>query len=598
MNNLFPLIPVKLLFIGLTIYIWKQLLQRGRELNQPAISRYMLAFAVLSIVLSVISMGKIYPYGALTDLLIFAVATTLVMALPTRKLPVRILAALLIALPLSGPLIYLLHYQVVGGAMNKDSFIAVFQTTSAEASEYLASFTSVISVIPLILAAVLVIWIVQKNADTERRTLPLKPALLLTAAAVIMLIVTPLERGLFTFPADVYALYKEELVKAKERRTLFSQRNTEEYQASKQEKGEVYIVVVGESLNKHHMGIYGYDLDTTPNFSKLQSEGNLFVALNSFANYPGTMAALSQALTAANQKNNKAYTDSAGIVELLNQAGFTTHWIGNQPLSNSYDMILGLIAKEAQDVQLTFDTQFHSMSDRNQQPDGVLLPLVKATLAKRNPEKNQVIFVHLMGNHTDYCKRYPEEFNRYTVPALQTAWEYVFKGGLGHSRECYDNSVLYNDFVVTSMISELKSSLGESGIGGLLYFSDHSDDIERGVGHSSANYSVDMVESPAVVWLSPAYQQHNPEKMRSLRQNINQFYPNDFIFDTVIGMTGTRTEGPVYCAECDLFNPDYRLPLSEARTVHGKLAYQPLKNYQEQTKLAEAGQKEDSFTVQ
>ena len=578
MSALFPLIPIKLLFIGLTVYIWTQLIKRGTALNQPRVSRFMLGFALLSVVLSVISVGKIYPYGAVTDLLIFAAATSLFMALRMRTLAGRFLGLLIIAIPLLGPLAYLLHYQVVGGAMNKDSFIAVFQTTSAEASEYLASFTSVMSLIPLLLATALLIWIVKHNVGSERKTLPIKTAATYVLLAVLMIAIAPLEKGLFTYPVDVYVSYQQEMTTTKERMAQFSERNVEkDYHISKEGQGEIYVVVVGESLNKHHMGVYGYELDTTPNLQRLKDEGNLFVADNSFSNYPGTMSALSHALTAANQKNNKHYTESLGIVELMNEAGFVTHWLGNQPLSNSYDMILGLIAKEAQDVQLTFDIEFHSMSHKHHQPDGVLLPLYEQILAQRDAGKNQVIFVHLMGNHTDYCERYPEEYKRYEVSPMDALYSHIFKGGLGHSRECYDNSILYNDHVVSTLVDDLQSALGEEGIGGLIYFADHSEDIERGVGHSSANFSFDMVESPTLVWLSPAYQQTNANKTAALRHNLGQYYPNDFIFDTVIGMSGSQMEGSSYCSSCDLFSFDYDLPLENARTMHGKLAYKPLK---------------------
>ncbi|MCD8521428.1 MAG: phosphoethanolamine transferase [Saccharospirillaceae bacterium] len=579
MSALFPLIPVKLLFIGLTVYIWTQLIRRGTVLNQPRASRFMFAFALLSVVLSVISVGKIYPYGAVTDLLIFAAATSLFMALPMRSLAGRFSGFLIIALPLLGPLTYLLHYQVVGGAMNKDSFIAVFQTTRAEAGEYLASFTSVMSIIPLLLAIALLVWIVKHNVGNERKVLPVKTATTYFLLSILMIALAPLEKGLFTYPVDVYVSYQKEMATTKERMAQFSERNIKkDYRISKEGEGEVYVVVVGESLNKHHMGVYGYELDTTPNLQRLKDEGNLFIADNSFSNYPGTMAALSHALTAANQKNNTSYTESPGIVELMNEAGFMTHWLGNQPLSNSYDMILGLIAKEAQDVQLTFDIEFHSMSHKNHQPDGVLLPLYKDILAQRDAGKNQAIFVHLMGNHTDYCERYPEAFKRYEVSAMDALYSHIFKGGLGHSRECYDNSILYNDYVVSTLIGELQNALGENGIGGLLYFADHSEDIERGVGHSSANFSYDMVESPALIWLSPAYQQIQTNQTAALRHNLSQYYPNDFIFDTVIGMTGTQMEGSHYCNSCDLFSFAYDLPAENARTMHGKLAYKPLKD--------------------
>ncbi len=577
MNSIFPLIPIKLIFLAATIYIWKQLFKHGLEKQQTKAAKMMLAAGVLSIVLSVISVGKIYPYGVAVDLLVFATATTLFMTLPKSSFPLRLLATLVLAIPIMGPLAYLLHYIVVGGAMNKDSFIAVYQTTGNEAFEYLSTFTSVVAILPVIALLILLAWVGKHEGKTSR-TLPTQVAIKLIATSVFLIALAPIEKGLFSHPVKVYISYIEEIQSSKERLSSFNARDIKKsYTATKDEKGEVYVVIVGESLNKHHMSVYGYPLNTTPELKKLQQQDDLYIAANSYSNYPGTMAALSYALTEANQKNQKTYLESVGLVEVLNDAGFITHWLGNQPLSNSYDMILGLIAKEAQDVQLTFDIEFHSMSHKNHKPDGVLLPLYSTKLDQLDDQQSHVIFVHLMGNHTNYCERYPEEYNRYEVSALDAAWLHIFKGGLGHSRECYDNSVLYNDFVVSEIITGLRQSLGEQGVGGVLYFADHSEDIKRGVGHSTANFSYDMVESPAIMWLSEGYKQKHPEKTSSLVANQSAFFPNDFIFDTVLGMTNTQIRGDIYCEHCDLFSSKYRLPAKEATTLHGKKPYIPVK---------------------
>lgn len=579
MKSLFSLIPLKILFLGLTIYIWRTLFRSGKDTGQTRTVVTLLSLALLSIGLSIISVGKIYPYGVVSDLLLFASACAIVMALPVRRLWATLVAAVVLTLIAAGPMIYMAHYQVVGGPVNKDSFIAVFLTTKDEALEYLSSFTSVISLIPLLVFAGLIYFLLRhrsRTASRAMRPLPAAAICLFTAASLFMM---PLEKGLFTYPVIVFQSLQQELKVSQERLDLFKNRTTQTYEASKAEKGEVYIVVVGESLNKHHMGIYGYHNQTTPGLQSLKDSGDLYVMKDSYSNYPGTMAALSHALTEANQRNDKHYTESVGIVELLNSAGFDTSWIGNQPLSNSYDMILGLIANEAKSVTLTFDTKFHTMSHKNHQPDGVLLPLIDKALKSQSDESSQVIFVHLMGNHTDYCERYPAEYNKYTIKAFDAFMMHIFKGGLGHSVECYDNSVLYNDFIITSIISDLQARLGEQGVGGLIYFADHSDDVKRGVGHSTANYSIDMVESPAMIWLSHGYKARHPEKVSALKNNEAKLFSNDFIFDTVIGLTGTAVhtadqKESVYCSSCDLMSENYSLPADQARTMHGKLAYE------------------------
>ena len=52
-----------------------------------------------------------------------------------------------------------------------------------------------------------------------------------------------------------------------------------------------------------------------------------------------------------------------------------------------------------------------------------------------------LIVVHLMGNHGSYEERYPHAFNRWT--------------GKSHIDK-YDNSILYNDFVMKQLFSAVK----------------------------------------------------------------------------------------------------------------------------------------------
>lgn len=70
-----------------------------------------------------------------------------------------------------------------------------------------------------------------------------------------------------------------------------------------------------------------------------------------------------------------------------------------------------------------------------------------------------------MGNHGSYEERYPHAFNRWT--------------GKSHIDK-YDNSILYNDFVMKQLFSAVKES---AKLSGAVYFSDHADDVDAGLGH-------------------------------------------------------------------------------------------------------------------
>ena len=49
--------------------------------------------------------------------------------------------------------------------------------------------------------------------------------------------------------------------------------------------------------------------------------------------------------------------------------------------------------------------------------DGALLPIIKE--AKKSQRERNFYVVHLMGNHMDYKKRYPEEFDKFKSVTAQ-----------------------------------------------------------------------------------------------------------------------------------------------------------------------------------
>ena len=573
-------VPVKLIFlIALGTVIYK-LFKACKKTNQLDLFAAFAATSIISVILSATAIGKIYPYGLFTDIayttLLYTFMAWFAPKLNHTHMRSGILVLLLTIASLP-PLFYALHIMIVGSSVNADSFIAIFQTNANEGLEYIASFLTAFNVglILITLAILFYIAITHARAETESTNKYLVLASLFLNIA--LLILPPPEKGLINFPFITYQTYSHEL-KAVQEKTSKLNVEGKNFTATKSETGETYIVIIGESLNKHHMSLYGYEKETTPLLDKLNKNGELVVIQQAFANYPGTMAALSMAMSQSNQQNNVEYADAVGIVELFNNAGFTTVWIGNQPLSNSYDMVLGYIANKVTRKTLTFDTQFHAMSHKDQKPDGVLLPYIKNEL-ERSESNNKIIFVHLMGNHTNYCERYPQEFEKFTMSIYENIMTRLFKGGIGHSVECYDNSVYYNDYVVSEAISLLANhSNAYKKPAALLYFSDHSEDISRGVGHSSSNFSFEMLEIPTLFWTSKTYNATYPEKINTLKANSTALFSNDFIFDTAIGLTNTSTDNKTYCPECDLTSINYSLPKERAFTMHGKMLYTTTRN--------------------
>ena len=116
-----------------------------------------------------------------------------------------------------------------------------------------------------------------------------------------------------------------------------------------------------------------------------------------------------------------------------------------------------------------------------QKYDGALIKEVEKVLNSQS-EMNRVIFVHLIGNHFDYCSRYPDlEYTVYKGDLNKGQFgSLADKIELHRNINCYDNSVVYNDFVMSKILESLKK---HKSVSGLIYLSDHGEDVIGRKGH-------------------------------------------------------------------------------------------------------------------
>ncbi|WP_434563382.1 phosphoethanolamine transferase CptA [Pseudomonas sp. Z4-20] len=258
------------------------------------------------------------------------------------------------------------------------------------------------------------------------------------------------------------------------------------------------VLVIGESTNRQRMSLYGYPRETTPELEKLKDQLSVFD--NVITPRPYTIEALQQVLTFADEENPDLYLSTPSLVSMMKQAGYKTFWITNQQTMTKRNTMLTTFSQQA-------DEQVYLNNNRNQnaaQYDGdVIEPFTKA-LADTAPRK--LIVVHLLGTHMSYQYRYPPTFNKFTdrqgVPA-------GVRDDQLPTYNSYDNAVLYNDFVVSSLIKDYAKT---DPNGFLLYLSDHGEDVFDSPGHSTLGRNegkptAPMYTIPFMAWASPKWRE-------------------------------------------------------------------------------------------
>ena len=415
-----------------------------------------------------------------------------------------------------------------GGVFTTATIEAVLQTDLHEASEYAASYTS--PTLMLILAlywsgCLLLLSKVNFHASrTRARTVFLSLGIILTLVASYR--ITIMQKYYDTIPGvmgSIPSYYRGHMgVKAEtDKRQLLVEnvRKSDESFELATEKSQTYVFIIGESLSRHHMGIYGYHRDTTPELSAISEELHVFQDV--ISSHAQTKASLSLALTEARVKGEKNYRDTLSIVDLANLAGFKTWWISNQqPLRTTFSAI----AAQADETDF-ISNDFKGVEVRRF--DEFLTPYVQAALDDNVDKK--AIFIHTMGSHAQYKNRYPDSFDKFQDKNVMAYTDDPSNRQI-EAINNYDNSVLYSDYFASGIIKLLKSSDAE--LKALTLISDHGEEVFDKInvkGHSPDNVTANMVDIPFINWLSDGFDEHRAGSVEAIRNNVNKpFMLHDF----------------------------------------------------------------------
>lgn len=262
------------------------------------------------------------------------------------------------------------------------------------------------------------------------------------------------------------------------------------------------VLVIGESTNKQHMSLYGYARATTPRLDALRKELAVFTQV--VAPRPYTIETLQQVLTFADQENPDLYLTQPSLMNMMKQAGYKTFWITNQQTMTKRNTMLTNFSQQM-DEQIYLN---NSRAQNSREYDSnVLAPFNKILM--NDPAERKFIVVHLLGTHMKYDYRYPPEYEVFKDRQGLPDWVTDDQLPIINS---YDNAVLFNDFVVSSLIGAMVSSQAN---GFLVYFSDHGEDVFDSPGHTvlgrnEGKPTPPMYTVPFIVWSSEKWRATHP----------------------------------------------------------------------------------------
>lgn len=498
-----------------------------------------------------------------TPLYLFISCLSAAWILPGRwRVIARLACVVLIVLYVLVQFTYIGYYTITHSLISINMLLALAQTNLAETREYIEVNIPYAEIAAGIIALVILGWLIfhASRFSFSRRQVSRKTWFVMLGLFCINLGLCCLSIGATRLAHVYYETYEtlhsfSDFQKIVEARRHMHIRNKVIADRLKAAPDGVYVLVIGESLTRDHMGVYGYPRETTPFQSRAISDPHYEFFNHGYSCYTQTVQVLTEALTEKNQYNDINLVDAYSVVDLAREAGFRTTWISNQSRFGVWDTPIGAIGS-ACDHQYWIN-QYVGTDVVTKDYDTALIPYLK----KVDPNnRRQLVVIHLMGSHVSYWDRYPSEFYKWPEnPGNTRSTEEIMN-------DEYDNSVLFNDYVIENIMNEATNFLHADGV---LYFSDHGEQVTERPGHNADQFDYTMVHIPFWVYLSDQYRSMNPERVRLMDERRNMPFSNDMLYDTFMGIMGLTAAH--YDSESDIFAPEFDKDVTTLMTMYGNV---------------------------
>lgn len=289
---------------------------------------------------------------------------------------------------------------------------------------------------------------------------------------------------------------------------------------------EIFVLVIGETGRPDRWQLNGYGRATNPQLSR---QTGLVSFTNTTTGWAWTRMSVPVMISRKPSNMNTSFFPEKSIVSAFKEAGFWTAWYSTQGALGFHESAVALSANEADETRYINPAGYRSPGSHDME----LEPLLKKALAR--PERKKFIVLHTLGGHYNYAHRVPAEFDIFS-PHLRD-----IKNTSLHNKNLkielnnsYDNTIIYNDYFLNSIIQTLKLQVGVTS--SLIYAADHGENIfdgecdKSGHGHNTEyDYRI-----AALWWNSQLFTDKYPGKVDAITAMRDQPWSTENIFDTLL----------------------------------------------------------------
>lgn len=286
----------------------------------------------------------------------------------------------------------------------------------------------------------------------------------------------------------------------------------------------VFLIVI-DTLRPDHLGVYGYDKNTSPNIDALAEKSFLFT--HAFAHSSWTRPSVASILTGmypaqhgANSMSDKLRNESVTLQEILSENGYATSgFIANFQIERQFGFDQGFDLYDDRDdynlpegmkpADCTFNKttpwlqrckvgdkyMFFRQGNNNRTAEEINIAFFK--WFDKNKDKKMFVYLHYNDPHEPYSPPMPYSkmffsnnfSNNYTSKTSRAAG----------SLPLYDGEIAYNDFWIGELIKRLKDEgIYEKSI--IVLMADHGEEFaeHNGFGHFRTLYD-EVIKIPLMI---------------------------------------------------------------------------------------------------
>ncbi|WHP07196.1 MULTISPECIES: phosphoethanolamine transferase [Acinetobacter] len=297
---------------------------------------------------------------------------------------------------------------------------------------------------------------------------------------------------------------------------------------------KLMVLVVGETARAENFSLNGYGKNTNPrlaqqdilNFSQVSSCGTATAV-----SVPCMFSGMPR-----KQYEERLASHREGLLDIAQRAGYQVTWIDNNSgCKGTCDRVNQFKIPEPIQQKWCKDKECF---------DDILIDSFKAYLATIPQDDNRprLIVLHQMGSHGPaYYKRVPAQFKVFKPTCDTNAIQGCSRDALLNS---YDNTLLYTDYVLDTLIETLKNTTKYQTA--LWYLSDHGESTgESGMYLHGAPYAIAPTQQthiPMLMWFSTVWQHQAKQQIKCLAQQGRQELSQDNLFPTMLSLLDVKSK--------------------------------------------------------